>query len=129
MIGNIGVTGGMRTCGTLGWEGGGGEIHGPEHHTGGGVVDIAGVDDAENLGTVQGEVAPGHGHTQPRDAGAAAGTGHVVEARLGVEVMAAAGASADGSTTATVAVGKRVAAETDDEERFHRDLRGVIQSG
>jgi|SRR3974390_93685 len=126
MIGNIGVTGGMRTCGTLGWEGGGGEIHGPEHHPSGGVVDIAGVDDAENLGTVQGEVAPGHGHTQPRDAGAAAGTGHVVEARLGVEVMAAASASADGGTTTTMAIGKGVAAEADDKARVHRDLGWVI---
>ena len=69
MIENIGVTGGMRTCGTLGWEGGGGEIHGPEHHPSGGVVDIAGVDDAENLGTVQSEVAPVHGHAKPRNAG------------------------------------------------------------
>ena len=126
MIENIGVTGGMRTCGTLGWEGGGGEIHGPEHHPSGGEVDPGGVDDAEDLGTVQGEVAPGHGHTQPRDAGAAAGTGHVVEARLGVEVMAAASASADGGTTTTMAIGKGVAAEADDKARVHRDLGWVI---
>src|SRR3974377_1833057 len=117
MIGNIGVTGGMRTWGTLGWEGGGGEIHGPEHHPSGGVVDIAGVDDAENLGTVQSEVAPVHGHAKPRNAGEPAGTGHVVEAGAGVEVMAAAGASADGGTAATVAVGEGMAAETDDEAR------------
>src|SRR3974390_1457273 len=96
MIGNIGVTGAARTCHLLGGEGGGGEIHGPEHHPGGGEVDTAGVDDPENLGTVQGEVAPVHGHPQPRDAGEAAGTGHVVEAGAGVEVMAAAGASANG---------------------------------
>ena len=129
MIGNIGVTGGMRTCGTLGWEGGGGEIHGPEHHSGGGEVDAASVDDAKDFSTVQGDVARVHGYAKARDTGEATGAGHVVEAGAGVEVMAAAGASADGGTAATVAVGEGMAAETDDEARVHRDLRGVIQSG
>jgi len=93
------------------------------------VVDTTSVDDAEDLGTVQGEVAPVHGHAKPRDAGEAAGAGHVVKAGAGVEVMAAAGASADGGTATTVAVGKGVAAETDDEARVHRDLRGIQCSG
>ena len=125
VIGNIGVTGAAQTCSRLDGEGGGGEIHGPEHHPSGGEVDPAGVDDAENLGTVQGEVAPVHGHAKPRDAGTAAGTGHVVEADAGVEVMAAAGASADGGTATTVAVGKDVAAETDDEGWVHKGLSNL----
>ena len=105
----------MRTGFSLGGEGGGGEIHGPEHHSGGGEVDAAGVHDAEDFSTVQGEVAPGHGHAKPRDAGEAAGASHVVEAGAGVKMMAAAGASADGGAVAVAAVGKSVAADTDDQ--------------
>src|SRR3974390_567543 len=129
VIGNIGVTGAAQRCSRLDGEDGGGEIHGPEHHPGGGVVDTAGVDDAENLGTVQGEVAPVHGHAKSRDTVEATGAGHVVEACLGVEVMAAAGASADGGTATTVAVGEGVATETDDEARVHRDLRRCSVQG
>ena len=106
--------GGVRTGGTLGGEGGGGEIHGPEHQSGRVEVDTAGGHDAEDLGAVQGEVARGHGYAKPGDAGEAAGAGHVVEAGAGVEVMAAAGASANGGALTAVAVGKSVAADTDD---------------
>ncbi len=69
------------------------------------------------------------GTREPRDAGKAAGAGHVVETGAGVEMMAAAGASADCGTVTVVAVGKGVATETDDEARVHGDLRGVIGSG
>ena len=110
-------------------EDGGGKIQGPEHQASGGEVNVAGVHDSEDFGSVQSEVAPVHGHTNPRDAGEAAGTGHVVETGAGVEVMAAAGASADGGAVAVAAIGKRVAAETDDQVRIHRDLRGVKRSG
>jgi hypothetical protein len=117
----------------VGWLGGedlGGEIHGPEHHPGGGEVDTAGVHDAEDFGTIQGEVAPVHGHAKPRDAGEAAGTGHVVEAGASVEVMAAAGATAHGSSLTVATIGKRVAANRDDQgTRVHRDLRGGQGSG
>jgi hypothetical protein len=109
------VTGTRSTCVGLSWERGSGEIHGPEHHSGGGEVDSAGVHDAKDFRTVQGEVAPVHGHAKSRNAGEAAGAGHVVEAGVGVEVMAAAGASADGGAVTVVAVGKDVAADTDDQ--------------
>ena len=112
----------------LGGEGSGGEIHGPEHQAGGGEVDSSRVDDSADFGTVQGEVATVHGHANPRDAGQAASTGHVVEAGASVEVMAAAGASSDGWAVTLVAAGKSVAAETDDQVRLHRDLRGVKRS-
>ena len=92
----------------------GGEIHGPKHHPGGGKVDTAGVDDAEDFGTICGEVAPVHGHAEPREGGKAAGTGHVVEAGASVEVMSAAGTSADSGALAVAAVGKGVAADGDD---------------
>ncbi len=103
----------------LGGEGGGGEIHGPEHQPGRGEVDSAAGHDAEDFSTVQGEVARGHGHAKPRDAGEAAGAGHVVEAGAGVKVMAAAGASSDGGTMTVAAVGENVATDTDDQVRIH----------
>ena len=114
MIGNIGVMGAARTGGALGGKGGGGEIHGPEHQAGGGEVDTAGGHDAEDFRTVQGEVARGHGHAKPRDAGEAAGAGHVVEAGAGVEVVATAGASANGGTLTVAAVGQDVATGSND---------------
>jgi hypothetical protein len=103
----------------LGGEGGGGEIHGPEHQASRGEVDTAGVDDAVDFSTVQGEVARGNGHAKPRDAGEAAGTGAVAKASASVEVMAATGASADGGAVTVAAVEKSVAAETDDQVRVH----------
>ena len=70
------------------------------------------------------------GHAKPRDAGETAGEGHVVEAGVGVEVMAAAGASADGGAVTVAAVGKGVAADRDDcGTRVHRDLRRGQGSG
>ena len=105
--------GAVGTTGWLGGEGFGGEIHGPEHHPGGCEVDTAGVHDAEDFSTVRGEVARGHGHAKPRDAGEAASTGHVVEAGAGFKMMAAAGASANGGAPAVAAVGKSMAADTD----------------
>ncbi len=114
---------------SVGGEGGGGEIHGPEHQSGGGEVDAAGVDDAHDFDAVEGEVAAVHGDTKSRDGGEAAGAGHVVETGAGVEMMAAAGASSDGGAVTVATVGKRVAAETDYEMRIHRDLRRVNRSG
>ena len=125
MIGNIWVMGAARTAGRLDGEGFGGEIHGPEHHSGSVEVETAGVHNAEDFSTVQGEVARGHGHAESRDAGEAAGPGHVVEAGASVEVMAAAGASAHGGAKTVVAVGKRMAADTDDQVRVHSCLRRV----
>ena len=114
MIENIMVIGATRTSGSLGGERGGGQIHGPEHHAGGVKIDAAAVDDAEDFSTVQGEVAPGQGHAEPRDAGKPTGAGHVVEAGAGVKVMAAAGASSDSGASTAVAVGESVSAKTDD---------------
>jgi hypothetical protein len=93
----------------FGGEGGGGKIHGPEHHSGGGVIDTAGVDNAEDLGAIHGDVAPAYWRAEPRERGEAAGTRHVVEAGAGVEMMAATGASADGRGVAVACVLKRVA--------------------
>ena len=115
MIVNIRFIGRSRTVVALGGEGGCGEIHGPEHQPGGGEVDAAGVHHAEDFSTVQGEVARGHGHTEPRDAGESAGTGHAMETSAGVKVMSAAGASSDGGTLAVAAVWESVLAKTDDQ--------------
>jgi hypothetical protein len=115
----------IRTGIRLGGEGGGGEIHGPEHHSGGVEVDSAGVYDAKDFQSVQGEIARSHGHKKPRDAGETAGAGHVVEAGVGVEVMAAAAASADGGGVTVATVGKGMAANTDDKRRGHREARAL----
>jgi hypothetical protein len=82
-----------------------------------------------DLGTVRSEVAPVLGYAKARNAGEAAGASHVVEAGAGVEMVTAAGASADGGAVTVAAVGKSVAAETDDQGRIHRDLRRVKYSG
>src|ERR1019366_7641010 len=98
-----------------------------EHQPGGGEVESAGGHDAKDFRTVQGEVARGHGHAKSGDAGEAAGTGHVVEAGASVEVVAAAGTTADGGALTVAAVGKCVAADGDDQgTRVHRDLRGSM---
>jgi hypothetical protein len=53
-----------------------------------------------------------------------------VEARLGVEVMATAGAVADSGLLTAAFVGEDVAANTYDRDtRVHRDLRGSIIQG
>ena len=119
--------GAVWTRSWLGGEGGGGEIHSPEHQPGGGEVDTAAGHDAEDFRPVQGEVARGHGHTKPRDAGEAASTGHVVEAGAGIKVMAAAGASSNRCAPAMAAVGKNVTADMDNQLlQAHRGLRKVI---
>jgi hypothetical protein len=114
MIENIGVIGAIGTRCPLRRERGGGEIHGPEHQTGGSEIDGAAVDDAEDFRTIQGHVVQGRRHEEPRDTGEAAGPSDVVEAGAGVQVMATAGASANGGTLAVTAVGEGVVTETDD---------------
>src|SRR5450755_4359458 len=113
----------------LGAEGGGGQIHGPEHHQGGVRIDVLGSENAVDLGLVPGKVARGLGDAEAEGEGAATGAGHVVEARLGVEVMAAAGAAADGGLLTAASVGEDVAAGSNDEARIHKALRRVNHSG
>jgi len=110
----------------LGGKDGGGEIHGPENHSGGVKVHTPGSEDAVDLGPVTCKVAARVRETPAEDSCAAAGAGHVVEAGAGVEVMAAAGASANGGSLAAQAAGKDVVAGTNNEARTHRDLRWVI---
>jgi uridine phosphorylase len=111
----------------LGAEGCGGQIHSPEHHQGGVRVDALGSKNAVDLGLVPAKVARGLGDAEAEDEGAATGAGHVVEARLGVEVMATAGAAADGGLLTAASVGKGVAANTNDRgTRVHRVLRGPM---
>jgi hypothetical protein len=121
--------GGTRTGGTLGGEGGGGEIHGPENHSGCVKVYTPCGQDAADLVPVACKVAARVRDAPAEDNGAASGTGHVVEAGAGVEVMAAAGASSNGGSPAAQAAGEDVVAGRNDEARIHRDLRRVIRSG
>jgi hypothetical protein len=101
-----------RAAGGLGAEGSGGQIHGPEHQQGGVRVDALGSEHAVDFGLFPGNVARGLGDAETEDEGSATGAGHVVEARLGIEVMATAGAAADGGLLATASVGEDVAANT-----------------
>ena len=57
VIGNIGVMGVAQTAGTLGGEGGGGEIHGPQNHSSCVRVDTPVGEDAADCGPVAGKVA------------------------------------------------------------------------
>ena len=98
----------------VGWERCGGESQAPQHDAGGIEIEAAGSQDAAHLGLVEGKIQGRHGDAEARDASATSAAGHVVEARLDVEVMAAAGASTNGGAAAMVAVGLDVAAETDD---------------
>jgi hypothetical protein len=123
MIGNIGVMGALQTGRPLGGEGGGGEIHGPENHSGCVKVYTPGREDAIDLGPVECEVAGRLWDSEAEDNGAASRPSHVVEADAGVEVMAAADASAQGGTETAAAVGQDVAADTDHQVRIHLDLR------
>ena len=111
--------GAVRAGSRLGGEGGGGRIPGAEHQSGRGEVDSAAGHDAEDFSTVQGEVARGHRHAKPRDAGEASSAGHVVKAGAGIEVMAAAGASSDGGTMTVAAVGEDVATGANDQVQIH----------
>jgi len=109
----------------LGAEDAGGQIHGPEHQQGGIRVDALGSENAVDLGLVPGKVARGFGNAETEDEAAATGAGHVVEAGLGVEVMATAGSAADGGLVTAASVGEDVAANRNDRgTRVHRDLRG-----
>ena len=65
------------------------------------------------------------GDAEAEDEGAPTGAGHVVEARLAVEVVATAGAASYGGLLTAASVGEDVAAKMDDRDtRVHRDLRG-----
>src|ERR1035437_5014349 len=113
----------------LGAEDAGGTIHGPEHQQGSVRVDALSGENAVDLGLVLGKVARGLGDAETEDEGAATGAGHVVEARLGIEVTAAAGAAADGGLLTAASVGEDVAAGSNDEVRIHKALRRVNRSG
>jgi hypothetical protein len=77
------------TGGTLCREGGGGEIHGPDNHSGCVRVNALGGKDAVNLGLVVSQVAKRFGDEQAKKLHAATGASHVMEAGAGVKVMAA----------------------------------------
>ena len=123
----------MGTAGAatgLGGEGGGGDIHGPEQQADGGEVVAASVNDAHDLDAVESDVVPVHRDAKPGEGGEAAGTSRVVEARLGVEVMATAGAAADGGLKAAASVGEDVAAKRNDwGTRVHRASAGAKVQG
>ncbi len=91
-----------------------GQIYGPKHHQGGVRVDALGSENALELSPVPDKVARGLGDAKTEDEGAATGAGHVVEARLGAEVMPTVGAAADGGLLTTASVGEDVAADTND---------------
>ena len=112
-----------------GGEGGGGEIQGPENHSGCVKVDPPGGEDAIHLGPVECEVAGRLWDAAAEEKGAALGAGHVMEASNGIQVMAATGAAANGSALAVAAVGQDVATGTNDEVRIHKALRRVNHSG
>jgi hypothetical protein len=82
-----------------------------------------------HFGLVVSQIAGRFRDEQARESHAPTGASHIVQAGAGVEVMAAAGASVDGGSVTMAAVGKGVAAETDDQGRVHGDLRRVIGSG
>jgi hypothetical protein len=104
----------------LGAEGFGGQVHGPEHHPGGFGVDALGSENAVEFELVPGKVASGLGDAETENGAAATGAGYVVEARLGVEVMATAGAAADGGLQTAASAGENVAAGRDDQgTRIH----------
>ena len=121
--------GAARTGGALGGKGGGGEIHGPENHSGCVKVYTPGGEDAADFGPVACKVAARVWDAPAEDNGTASCPSHVVEAGAGPTVMAAAGASANGGSTAAQAAGKDLVAGRNDEDQTHKDLRGVIRSG
>jgi hypothetical protein len=116
-----------RAASGLSAEGFGGQIHGPEHHQGGVRVKALGSENAVEFDLVPGKVASGLGDAEAEDQGAATGAGHVVEARLSVEVMATASAAADRGLLTAASVGEDVSAGGDDRgTRVHGDLRGSM---
>jgi hypothetical protein len=92
-----------------GWEGGSGEIHGPENHSGCVKVDTPGGEDAIDLGPVECEVAGRLWDAPAEDKSAALRPSHVMKASNSVQVMAATGASASGSALAVASAGQDVA--------------------
>ena len=122
--------GAAQTGGPFGQEGRGGEIHGPEKHSGCVKVDTPGGEDAADLGPVAGKVEARARDAAAEDKGAALRPSHVVEADAGVEVMATAGAPAHGGTLTAAAVGEDVATGANVQRlRTHRELRRVNRSG
>src|ERR1035438_3451573 len=95
-----------------GGEGGGGEIQGPENHSGCVKVDPPGGEDAIHLGPVECEVAGRLWDAAAEEQRAALRPGHVMETSNGIQVMAATGAAANGSALAVAAVGQDVATGT-----------------
>src|SRR5450755_1644711 len=93
MIGNIGVMGAVQRGVRPGGEGGGGEIQGPENHSGCIKVDTPGGEDAIGLGPVECEVVGRLWDSPAEGKGVALRPGHVMEASSGIQVMAATGAS------------------------------------
>ena len=71
------VLGAAGAASGLGAEGGGGQIHGPEHQQGGVRVDALGGENAVDLGLVPGKVARGLGDAEAEDEGAATGAGQL----------------------------------------------------
>ena len=104
----------VRADSLPGGKGGGGEIHCPENHSGCIKVNTPGSEDTTDLGPVACEVAARLWYEPAEDQGAALRSSDIVEAGAGVEVMAAAGASANGGALAAAAVGQDVATSTDD---------------
>ena len=111
----------------LSGEGGGGEIHGPEDHSGCVRVDTLGGEDTAHLRLVVSQIAGRFGDEQPRESHAPTGASHIVQASAGAKVMATADASANRCAPAMAAVGKNVTADTDNQLlQAHRGFRKVI---
>jgi len=116
--------------GRLGALDGGGELQGPQHGCGGVGIDALGGEHTAHFALVVSQIAGRFGDEQARESNAATGASHIVQASAGVEMMATAGASANGGTLAVAAIGESVAAGTDNQRlQGHRDLRRVIGSG
>ncbi len=98
----------------LGGEGGGGEIHGPEDHSGCAKVNTSGGEDTIDFGLVAGKVAARRWDEPAENKGVALRSSHIVQASAGAKVMAAAGASANGGTLTMPAVSQDVATSTND---------------
>jgi len=113
--------GGTGAASGLGAKGGGGQIHGPYHRHGSVRVEALGGEKSVDLSLVPVKIAKGLRDAEAQDEGAATGAGHVVKALLSVEVMATAGAAADGGLLAAASAGEGVAANRNDQgTRVHR---------
>jgi hypothetical protein len=76
----------VQTCIRLGREDSGGEIRGPENHSGCVKVDTPGGEDAIDVGPIEREVAGRLWNAPTEDKSAASRLSHVVEASNGVLV-------------------------------------------